>query len=195
MIMQRVEIINMSEYLRHTPEQSAESLDVAQEQERNLERLREAAEHAPEQSPEALAELQQNVEQQAVSGKEVTIGERESTGNSTRPSGVHQTLKNNAYAHTLSRVRSRLSLPERGFSKVMHQPVVESFSNTGAKTLARPSGVLGGGFLALIGSSYLLYAAKHYGYRYNFFVFFLLFVIGFAAGIILEGIVRLIRRK
>jgi ABC-type uncharacterized transport system permease subunit len=49
--------------------------------------------------------------------------------------------------------------------------------------------------LALVGSSYLLYAAKHYGYRYNFFAFFLLFIIGFAAGILLEAIIRLLRHK
>lgn len=184
----------MSEQLRQTPEHSSEKLDLSQEQARNLERLREAAEQAPEQSSEALADLQQTVEQQAISGKEITVGERE-TPYATQPFGVHQTLKTNAYKHTLSRVRSRLSAPERGFSKLIHQPAVENASNAGAKTLARPSGILGGGVLALVGSSYLLYAAKHYGYRYNFFAFFLLFIIGFAAGILLEAIIRLLRRK
>jgi hypothetical protein len=184
----------MSEQLRHTPETNSEKLDLSQEQARNLERLREAAEHAPEQSPETLTELQQSAEQQAISGKEITVDEHETT-NGTQPYGVHQTLKSNAYKHTLSRVQSRLSAPERGFSKLIHQSTVESVSNTSAKTLARPSGILGGGLLALVGSSYLLYAAKHYGYHYNFFVFFLLFIIGFAAGILLEAITRLLRRK
>lgn len=183
----------MSEKL-HSPkgqEHKSEGIDASAEARRNLERIHKEAEK--ENHPGHHAEqLKVHAKEQAVSGKEITIGERESAPSQM---GVQRELKLTAYKQTIRRIQTKLKGPEKVLSRVMHQPVVEKISNVGANTVARPSGILGGGFIALLGSSILLYLTKHYGFEYNLTVFFILFVVGFMAGIILEGLVKLVRRK
>jgi hypothetical protein len=96
---------------------------------------------------------------------------------------------------TLTRVRHKLSGPDKSLSKVIHQPVVDAVSRVGEQTVARPSGVLGGAICAFLGSCLFLWASKHYGFRYNYFLFFLFFVGGFAIGLVIELMVYLSRRK
>jgi len=100
--------------------------------------------------------------------------------------GVTRALKKQAYKKVLSQARKQLSPSERTFSSVIHSPTIEKASDIGAKTVARPSGILTGGIVAFVGSSVLFYMSKHYGYRYNPFVFIALLVIGFVAGLLLE---------
>ncbi len=109
--------------------------------------------------------------------------------------GIQRELKAQAYAQTLRKIRSRLPSVERSFSKVIHQPTVEAISEATGKTLARPSGLLGGGLVSLVGSIIALYMSKHYGFRYNFFVYLLLLVVGFCSGVLLELAVRGARSK
>ena len=63
---------------------------------------------------------------------------------------------------------------------------MESISNVGAQTIARPSGLLGGSIAAFAGSLTLYFLAKQYGFRYNYLMMFMLFVGGFAIGGIVE---------
>jgi hypothetical protein len=84
---------------------------------------------------------------------------------------------------------------ERGLSKLIHQPAVRAVSEVGAKTVSRPSGLLGGGLLAFLGSSTYLFMTKYIGFRYNYLVFLLLFVGGFVLGLVLELLVRLVRPR
>lgn len=100
--------------------------------------------------------------------------------------GMQQALKTTAYERTLLNVQQRLPKPARVFSKIAHNKTVETISNVGAKTVARPSGLLGGSTLAFVGSLVLLYYSKHYGFTYNYAFFFMLFVGGFAVGAIIE---------
>lgn len=95
----------------------------------------------------------------------------------------------------MRQIRSKLSKPDKTFSKVIHNKTVESVSEVSSKTIARPSGLLGGGICALLGSAYLLYMTKHYGFEYNYFVFFLLFVGGFFVGMFGELLLRYVFRK
>jgi hypothetical protein len=95
-------------------------------------------------------------------------------------------LKEMAYQRLLTRARRHMSPYSRVMSRVIHQPVVDSISEVTAKTVGRPSGILGGGLVALAGTSAYYYIAKHYGYNYNSFVFLLLLVIGFMLGWTIE---------
>jgi hypothetical protein len=56
----------------------------------------------------------------------------------------------------------------------------------------RPSGLLGGGLLAFVGSLAYLVATKIYHFRYNYTMSLLLFVGGFCLGLILELAVHLL---
>lgn len=89
----------------------------------------------------------------------------------------------------IKQIQRQLPKPERALSKVIHQPAVRVVSEVAGNTVSRPSGLLGGGLVALIGSIGYLYMTKHIGIPYNYFVFTLLFVGGFALGLILELVV------
>ncbi len=108
-----------------------------------------------------------------------------------QPLHVNAELKAISFRQAMHHIRRKESLPQRTLSKVIHQPVVRAVSEVTGKTLSRPSGLLGGGLVALMGTSTYLYMAKHLGFDYNYFVFLLLFVVGFAIGIGLELLVWL----
>jgi hypothetical protein len=59
-------------------------------------------------------------------------------------------------------------------------------SGATGQTLARPSGLLGGGICALLGSLIYLYLAKHIGFNYNYLLFVLFFGGGFIIGLVIE---------
>lgn len=173
----------MSEQLKQpsSPEQSPK-LELSAEIKKNLERSQEAAEKAgPEQD---VKEIQKHVESQAVSGKEFSPSETDAAPK--QEFGAYSGLKQQSYKQTLNRIRQRLTAPEKAFSKLSHNKAVDTVSSGLGKTVARPSGILGGGIFALVGSSIVLYMAKKYGFEYNFSLFFLLLTGGFMAGVIIE---------
>lgn len=184
----------MSEKLVSRGEHLKPELDISVESKKNLERLKENTSQDQEQlRTDKIEKLQISVERKAVSAKEVTIGEREEH---SRGAGyVQKELKDIAYVRTLKRVRGKLNTAERPFSKLVHQPVVETLSGIGGKTIARPSGILAGGFCAVAGSLLALYMAKHYGFSYNYLLISLLFVGGFVVGILIELFVKLFSKN
>ncbi|MDL2341457.1 MAG: hypothetical protein QFB87_00020 [Patescibacteria group bacterium] len=94
----------------------------------------------------------------------------------------------------LRSVQRKESRSARTLSKVVHQPAVQVASDVAAKTVSRPSGLLGGGLLALVGSSCYLYLAYHIGFVYQPTVFLLLLVLGFGLGVVAELVIRLVVR-
>lgn len=179
------------EHLHASPEHHSPHHNLEHESRDNLERLQKAAEQA-ESEPKNVEHLQDKVEHHAISAKEITVGEHEESASQQSPLGTQHELKADAYSRTLQKIRKDLSAPERVLSRVIHNPVIENLSNVSGKTVARPSGILGGGIVGILGSSAVLYMAKHYGFQYNFLVFFLLFVGGFALGILAEVLLRLL---
>ncbi len=157
------------------------------EQQEKLQKLMDEAREARNEHAESAETLRHTVEQEAVTGKELQgkISEKEKPHHS-EDQYITKARKKAAYKKLLQHEQKKLSKPERSFSKVIHQPIVEKVSDIGAKTVARPSGILAGGICALVGTSFVFYMAKHYGFRYNFFIFFALLIIGFVVGLFLE---------
>lgn len=187
----------MSEQLRPNAEHGErhEVIDASAEARENLERIHskaEKAEHDPLQKH--IESLQASVESQAISGKEIS-GADTAAEQTTQSFGISKELKADTYKHTLKRIRSHLKTPEKAFSKIIHQPVIERTSNGLSKTVARPSAFLGGSFFALLGSAVLLYMSRHYGFTYNYAAIFAVFAVGFAVGLILELLYKLLTRK
>jgi hypothetical protein len=180
----------MSEKLSQHHEQAAESINTSKETANNANRLQEAAEHAKGSDKAEVERLRHSIKEKAVSGKEVTVGEKHET---TTSSTVTRELKQQSYKKTLQRVRAKLNTPQRAFSKVIHQPVIEKVSVVTAETVARPSGILGGATFAFLGSLALLIIAKQLGFTYNYLAFLGLFVGGFAVGLIVELLYRAVR--
>lgn len=106
-----------------------------------------------------------------------------------------QELLAQTYQRTLSHVRNRLSKPEKKFSKTIHQPVVEKSSEIIGSTIARPSGILFGGLFSFIGSLAGYLIARQLGGELPYSIFALLFVGGFAIGLIIELIIYLFKSK
>jgi hypothetical protein len=178
----------MSEKLHSNHEAGAEHLDLNAESKRNLEKTQEAGREARNEVAEQLDAIQQSVETQAISGKEISVGDREG-GNTSAPTfAVHQELKRTAYKRSLRKVQSQLNPVERNFSRIIHQPVIDKASELAGKTIARPQGILFGGIFACLGSVLFLYFTKHYGFSYNYLVFLLLFVGGYAFGLVVDMI-------
>lgn len=117
------------------------------------------------------------------------LEEAQKASQTTSPTHINRELKQITLQRELQQIRRQLSAPQKTLSKFIHQPVVRNVSEVTGKTISRPSGLLGGGLLAFIGSSAYLYLAKHQGFDYNYIVWFMLFAGGFLVGLVLELIV------
>lgn len=153
-------------------------------------------EHEKAKTPEKhhnVEAIQKSIENQARSSKETPVGEQEAEA---RPViGQQHELKAEAYQKMLRNARARMRPSEQTFSKVIHQPIVESVSTITAATAGRSSGLVGGGLVALLGSSFILFMGEYYGFRYNFFVFIATFIGGFVLGVVIEFLWRLAKGK
>jgi hypothetical protein len=161
------------------------------------EEVREISEHSSaEQSPaEQLEQLSTaRTEVAAIETAPAPVSLSEQQPATQAPSFISKDLRTLTAARALSTVRNRLPLADKTLSKVIHQPVVRSVSNAGARTVARPSGLFTGGLLALVGSSLYLYLANHIGFTYNYVVAGVLFAAGFVLGIVVEGLLALASR-
>lgn len=184
----------MSEKIHHI-DKAPEKLSRAEKsgehrQEDKIEKRIEQAVHEAQSKKhhaEDLEAIRKRVQEEAQSAKQVESSEESDREHSpTNQLFVNKELKDMAYKRTLNRVRQQMSAPDRLVSRIIHQPAVNAFSETAAKTIGRPSGLLGGGFLSLVGTSVYYYIAKHYGYDYNYLIFLLLIASGFIAGWLVE---------
>ncbi len=117
------------------------------------------------------------------------------TTKSASPQQISRELRQASLLHELTEIRRQLPAPQRVLSRFIHQPAVRAASQAAGQTVSRPSGLLGGGLVAFIGTSGYLYLAKHTGYRYNYLVFLVLLAGGFVLGVFLEGLVYLATRS
>lgn len=147
------------------------------------------------QQAEQLEASRQAIEQHAENGRLLAVEKEDDNTSPHHRFASHIALKKDSYKNLLAQTRSQLPAVSRQFSKVIHQKNIEALSNVSAQTVARPSGLLGGGIGALIGSITLLYYSKHYGFTYNYAFFFVMFLAGFAVGLLIEVLVRLLRRR
>lgn len=156
------------------------------------EKRREAAEKAPD-NKESLEEIRKNIEKAAATKQELEVSRNEKLDNNAtfRASTL---AKGRLFQQTMKNVQRQETPVQRRFSKVIHQPVVEEVSNLAGGTVARPSGLLIGGIFSVISSLLILYICRHYGYEYNFLVGLGSFVVGFAIGLLLEGLWKLFKR-
>lgn len=139
---------------------------------KSLEAARETIEEINEEdkAPSPMEKL----EKEADSAKALGHGE------------INAELKKITLRRELKNIRSKLSGPDKALSSVIHQPAVRVVSEASAKSIARPSGLLGGGITAFIGTTAYLVLANQMGFSYNYFVFIALFVIGFILGLTIE---------
>lgn len=147
---------------------------------------------AKQEQHEHLLEARQEASQEAKSDNKALeeLKSAETTA-PVAPQQINRELRKITLRRELQHIRRKLPASQRALSRVIHQPTVRVVSEAAGKTVSRPSGMLGGGLVALIGTSAYLYLAKHEGFTYNYFVFLTLFVGGFIIGLGLELLVHL----
>lgn len=171
-----------------TPEQSGFT---------NPELERPEATKGPEHSAETAHETEQQMESarrkiENESQPEHSPAAREAEAKRPQHSGLN---RRQAYTETMASLQRHLPTLSRGFSKLIHNPVVDKTSEAVGQTVLRPSVTLGATSTALIvgGITYLI--SKHYGYHLSGSVILLSLVLGGIIGLLFEGIAKLFRRK
>jgi len=181
----------------HTPKAPHEKFESSHH-EQIADRLKELEKQHHEKLNEKPEKSQEKIEQATIiAHEEAKTSEqmlqevnKDSEVPENEPRFINYELKEIAYQRLLKHTRKHLSPFGRTMSKVMHQPVVDTASEVVAKTVGRPSGIIGGGLVALVGTSIYYYLTKHYGYSYNAFVFLMLMCVGFVMGWLVEIIYK-----
>lgn len=107
-----------------------------------------------------------------------------------QPMYIDRAMKKISLNNELKLIRAKLPSGQRLLSKGVHQPVIRRLSDTAAHTLTRPVGLLGGGILAFCGSLIYLLFSKYVGLKYNYLIFIMLFVFGYALATFLEFVLK-----
>ena len=176
---------------RHENKSSHETEHSHEHHEKLDEHKTELAHQASiEKSQENLAKIQEMAREEAENSRQIILEDIPKTETDSLL-GVQHNLKATAYARTLDRTRQKLSKPSRLLSRITHSPVVDKISSVGSQSIARPSGILSGSICAFLGTAIIFYYSKHYGYKYNYVVFLVLFVGGFVVGGLIEFLVWL----
>lgn len=190
----------MSEKINATPETHRHNPEHAETREDTKEAHVEKARLEQEQAKmleEARSEASKESTQEDTLLKEIKKEESETEANkdsvAQRPPDAQ--LKRISFDKEIKNIRKKLSSPDRLGSRVIHQPVIREISKVSAKTITRPSGLLGGGITAFIGTSAYLLITKYVGLTYNYSVFLFLLVVGFVLGLFFEAIIRLFRKR
>ena len=93
---------------------------------------------------------------------------------------------------TMTSIQSEMSLSERMFSKIIHNPAIEKTSDVVGNTIARPASLLAGSLSALILTALIYVIARHYGYALSGTEFIAAFVAGWIIGLLFDWLRTLI---
>lgn len=162
------------------------------EQHEKLKETAEAGEKAEQKAKDSLETIRSNIDKEATktAARKHEHDKDEADDQGPGQVVIDRNVKKKAYKKELHKVQSHLPKAQRSFSKFIHSGPVEAISEVGGKTVARPSGLLGGGLVAFLGTAALVLTSRHYGFTYNYFVFIALLIGGFFLGLVAEMIVR-----
>lgn len=170
----------------------AERLDTRENLEKAREQLEKGAEKARStETGEEQKQAHELAEKLAIAGKEKAPSGSE---NKRSREPVHHSVKKQTYKATMRRVEGKLPAYQRSFSRIINNDTVDKVSNISAKTVARPSALLGAGFFAFLGLLSITYLANRYGFTVSNTTFLVLIAVGWTAGLVIEGLLKAIRR-
>lgn len=185
----------MSERLRakHEQHEAFKESDFEGLEEKAEKSRAEAAELAQDKSHE-IDDILKKIEHEATSSAEISKKHIEKHSRDNEPAQLNYRIVSHTFTQTIHRVQNKLPVYQRAFSKLVHSNTVETASEAVGSTIARPSGLLGGGICSVLASLGTLVLCRYYGYEYNFLIGLLAFGGGFALGLILETALRLVKR-
>ncbi len=184
----------MSEQIKFTAE-TGETPERSNEQhERAAKHHETRAENSRHEHRENLEQILDKIEETAKSVHEAGHQEAE-TPKKSNPRFVGKQLKQNNLKSSLRRIQKDLKPYQRPLSKFIHNGAIERASELGAKTIARPDGLLFGGIASLLVSLGVMFVCRYYGYEYNYFIGLISFPVGFIIGILGELVLSPLKRR
>jgi hypothetical protein len=141
-----------------------------------------------------IESIRHGIEKQALSVE--TINQSQEVANNQPAFHQHITkqIKAQTYKKTMSNVQKNLPKWQANFSRLIHQEKIESISEIGAKTIARPSGILAGSLIALMGGVLIVVVANRVGFSITPFVFIVLFIFGYLVGMVAELVFKFLKK-
>lgn len=91
-----------------------------------------------------------------------------------------------SYKRHMKQLQAELPPVQRGFSKTIHNPVVEKTSEAIGSTIARPNALLAGSMFAFFAVLIVYLLAKHLGYTLSGFETIGAFIVGWTLGILYD---------
>jgi hypothetical protein len=178
-----------------SPEKSADSKELSPEQLESYLKAEASVERAVEKSKvengeKAESKARAEALKEAVSvergGAEKKGKEAPGSPAKRRHGVVSKKERNASYKQHMKQLQSELTPAQRGFSKVIHNPVVEKTSEALGSTVARPNAILAGAIVAFIAVLAVYLVAKHYGYTLSGFETIAAFIVGWVIGILYD---------
>lgn len=102
------------------------------------------------------------------------------------PASYTSAEKKSAYKKELKKVRAQLPKRSQSFSKFVHSPVVEKVSDVAAKTVLRPSVLIGGSIVGISLGLVVYIVARYYGYVIPSMTLILFLLVGGIIGALVE---------
>jgi len=147
-----------------------------------------------ERNPADAQEALQNARREALAAREVLPNHHEKKENAERQITDTPTQRREAYQKTMQSIQQQMPPAQRTFSRFIHSPKIEQASEVIGSTVVRPNSILLGAlcaFLAVLG----LYAlAKRMGFALSGFETIGAFIIGWAIGLVVDGLRGLFRK-
>lgn len=181
-----------SEHLSNNGErkaQSPESIRQSQEQAERLRNLHETAaeKERTERNPEQeRRDAEREAKEQAKSQEQERPDRLEKKPAPERRGAPSKQERAKAFDSTMENIRKDMSLPQKTFSKLIHNRSVEVVSEAVGSTIARPNVILAASASALLFTTFAYVIARYYGYTLSGFESIATFAIGWLAGIIFE---------
>lgn len=151
-----------------------------------LKNLEKAERYDDHESKHSAEKARVEAQSEALFSKEYSTESKQGTIDSAPPMPASKKQREQAYKQTMQHIQSEMNPVERGFSKVIHNPIVERVSDIAGSTIARPNSILMGSVFAFVGVLAVYLYAKHTGFALTGFETIAAFVGGWLLGILID---------
>lgn len=146
---------------------------------------REHEQHSPESAQREIESARKEALGKALEEKQYNTHEQSEAG-PAEPMVASSAKLKQSFNKTIGRVQAGLPLPQRIFSKVIHNPVIEKTSDIVGSTVARPDAVLSGSLTAFVLTAALYFTARYFGFALSGSETIATFIIGWLLGLLFD---------
>ena len=115
-----------------------------------------------------------------------TISKKVEHSSNSRRGPINKKQRDESYKKIMNQVQSELSPISRSFSKIIHNKTIEKASEVIGATIARPTAILAGAFMAFVATLLTYTISKTIGYALSGFETIGAFIIGWIIGVLYD---------